>query len=752
MGKKAFLILFLFSIYLFSFAGSNEDWDFSNGLFMRGMYELAAQEYLSFIKSYPQDKRIPLAYFRLGECYYQLKLYSQAKKAYTRTIELGKEKVEEAWVRLGEIYYRERNYPQSIKILKELLKKRLSSRIRGMTLFFLGKCYYEEENYSHSRRIFEQFIEEIPEHEFLPFAHFYLALSYWKIGDLKASLKELDWVIKNSPSLSLQEDSYFYKGLILFQSGKYSSAREAFHQLRTYFPSSSHICESLYWEAVISYRQGEYSHSLNLIQDLIVKNPEEELLSSALLLKGKCLHALGEFPKAEEVFRKLSSEEAQYWLAKNYLEEGKREKSKGILENLVKKRGEFFSPASYLLGKIYYQEGKYLEALKAFSHIEKESSSSYYPYSLLQRGKILKSLSRYEEAVQVLTSLIEKFPTETIIPQALLLRGEIYSEIGEELKAKEDYNQIVHSFPSHPLAEKALLSSLLLSYKEHHFSEVEKEGERFLRLFPESGLREEVLYYLACSEKEKGDFSSSLKYLKTLKKEFPAGKWYPHALYLEASIYFLKKEEKKAVDTFMKIIFNYPSFSLPMEIYTWVGEILFKEKRYLQAYAVFEELRERYPQNSQELVHYWEGVIEVERGKNEEGIKRLEKFLKEFPSSPLIGKVYYYLGKAKINVGKDSEALWCWEKGSEAGEEGGLRCLYSLGDYYFTRKEYEKAYRYFLKLSLLFDDPELSPSSLYKAGLSLKEMGKEKEAQKVFSELLQRYPESKWAKEVSKTK
>ena len=65
------------------------------------------------------------------------------------------------------------------------------------------------------------------------------------------------------------------------------------------------------------------------------------------------------------------------------------------------------------------------------------------------------------------------------------------------------------------------------------------------------------------------------------------------------------------------------------------------------------------------------------------------------------------------------------------------------GDVALARKEYEKASKIFLSISLVFDDPVLTPQALEKAYIALQKSGNEIDAKKTLNKLQSQYSEYK---------
>jgi tetratricopeptide (TPR) repeat protein len=60
--------------------------------------------------------------------------------------------------------------------------------------------------------------------------------------------------------------------------------------------------------------------------------------------------------------------------------------------------------------------------------------------------------------------------------------------------------------------------------------------------------------------------------------------------------------------------------------------------------------------------------------------------------------------------------------------------------------QWELAARHFLSVGILFDDATLVPECLHEAADALQKAGKPEDRRKVIDELLQRYPDSVWAR------
>jgi len=116
-----------------------------------------------------------------------------------------------------------------------------------------------------------------------------------------------------------------------------------------------------------------------------------------------------------------------------------------------------------------------------------------------------------------------------------------------------------------------------------------------------------------------------------------------------------------------------------------------------------------------------------------------------------------HLGEMFASAENFSEAKTYLEKASEWSAESELadiraRSFFSLGDLAMKQKVYEEAARYYLGVAILFDDPDLTPKSLFEAANAFGLSRKPIEQRRTISELLERYPDSEWAMKFKKPK
>jgi tetratricopeptide (TPR) repeat protein len=137
-----------------------------------------------------------------------------------------------------------------------------------------------------------------------------------------------------------------------------------------------------------------------------------------------------------------------------------------------------------------------------------------------------------------------------------------------------------------------------------------------------------------------------------------------------------------------------------------------------------------------------------DKAKAEEAFR---KALDAKANTSFIGETVFRLGELTLAEGKYDDAVKFYKQAAEkANDEAqlGIRARAYIGLAKASKGlgDWASASRYFMSVSILYDDPELVPECFYEAAGALKKQGKDDESRKLLKELRERYPDNEWAK------
>ncbi|HEX68353.1 MAG TPA: tetratricopeptide repeat protein, partial [bacterium] len=426
-----------------------------------------------------------------------------------------------------------------------------------------------------------------------------------------------------------------------------------------------------------------------------------------------------------------------------------KEKAIEVLKEVERVKGKYPSRILFLLADYLSKVGKDKEALHLLSPLSLYSSSLYYPHLLYLKATLLFQKGKYEEVLKLYKEF-KKFSEKEkeLATSFLFLRAQSNFYLSRFEEAEKDFQNLYKTDEEEEWGEKSLFFLIKIYHKLGDEEKAMECVEKFQRYFPSSDLLPEIILTGGLISREMGDKEKAVSYFHYFLKKFPshplAGKCY----YFLSQVYFMEGKKEECASTLLQLLEKYPEFPLKEETLRWLGEYLIEERRFRDAYKVYDLLEKKTNSpKTKEEVQVEKGRIEILSGKIEKGLERLSNFLKNSSSSPYRFHAYYYLGEGYFLKGDIQKALDCWEKASE-GENIADKALFRIGEYWYSRGKYGKAYRYYLKLAYLFEDSPLIPKALYRAGDSLRRLGRMEEAKKVWRELLYRFPSSKEAKEI----
>ena len=189
-----------------------------------------------------------------------------------------------------------------------------------------------------------------------------------------------------------------------------------------------------------------------------------------------------------------------------------------------------------------------------------------------------------------------------------------------------------------------------------------------------------------------------------------------------------------AIETFDRLIEEYPFSDEAIQAQLRIGDIHFEQKSYPEAIQTYQDFLRLHPrsQDREQLLYrigisYYEQIGTIDRDQNNtvQATKYLKQFLQEYSSSD-----------------KASEM----EKKLKDAEEKLIGRQITIGRFYFRNKEYQAAWHRFENvLENLKEDSPLRPKALYYAAISLEKIGEQERASKFYEELVTHFPDDKHA-------
>lgn len=289
---------------------------------------------------------------------------------------------------------------------------------------------------------------------------------------------------------------------------------------------------------------------------------------------------------------------SKYYAADALLKLGQKEQAAAELEYIVNHIiwSNVREEAFYHLGLIYYDFKKYSTARARFESLIKEYRGGKYSGSAMYWiGESYAAENKLDEAIEFLHKAIKDKQSNSYRDYTIYTLATVYEKKGDYENAVKYYDQLLSYYSN---------SSLLVSAQ----------------------IRIGVCYFYL------KDYQSSILELKNPLLDDLPDNYYSESLYLLANSYYRVQEYYEAEKVYSELIEKFPGSDFFRDAKYGLAWSLFQEKKYNDAYRVFDHLSTGDDSIAVES-YYWKAEAKRYSGKNREAIEIYRELLDEHSSS-----------------------------------------------------------------------------------------------------------------------
>jgi TolA-binding protein len=388
-----------------------------------GKFNDAKFYYHTFYEQFKSDPFISEVIWKLGLCEYCLGNSKEAIEIFQSFNKKFKDSrlILYTHYLLGEIFLVNGDYLSSIKELNTIFEQTKGNVLWGVSALTLFWNYIHLGKMDEANKIFQR-LQKINSFEderiFVQWLNAEVIFSEGRIFD------SLPYYF-NILNTKYREKTLFKIGMGYFFDNKFRETVTNFDLLLLEFPNSKYVEESLFIKGECFVQLGDLNTALETY-NLIARGERNNLWRLfALIQLGSIYFSHDEIDKAELAFKKvirdfpnhsLSSHAALqlgnlYFKKKNIVEAASYY-SMVLRGNIL----ELFGEASFALGEIFYQQGKYEKALTNFETAIQylKEPSLWFFLTQLEIGSLQRRWGKYEEAKKSYRIVFDRSKDEEI--------------------------------------------------------------------------------------------------------------------------------------------------------------------------------------------------------------------------------------------------------------------------------------------------------------------------------------------------
>ena len=753
--------------------GPDEDlFDYASLVYERGEFVLASQSLGQYLQNYPSGRHVPLALFRIGECYMNQKQ-----------------------MKVAETYY------------EEVVNRYPTSEGAPSAAYRLGALAFNDQDFDRSARFFTFCEAKSTRPQVKLAASFNKARAYQMLGDNKRQLAALNAVVAVTGENPYREPAMLSLGTLLLAADKKAEALPIFLELLKNSKDNATLAEAAIKAAVLHAEMGKPEESVALferalklpettvanraialvgvVQSLFAKGdydgvishynqnatvlPEGDTRPKMLLMVGNAYRMKKSYARAVEVYLMVeqspntdASFEAGYWkLYCFYLLDDKdlADFATAFIQKSLQTHAdhEFLNLARLIRADFHYNKQHYADAATSFGEVKMEKlPAKLQPGTLFNKGWSQAEAQRPQDAVATFTEFLNTYPTHELTSKALARRGLAYRETTDLAKAVDDFQSIIKNHPNSEAVELAYLQLGLIAAEQRDPKATIAAYEILVKKFPNSPAAAQAWFGIG-----RASYTLQLwdKAVQALEKAVATNrKTYldQASLMIIQAQYVQQKTEalQKAIDDYRRVNQN---AAIPPTVLTWLGLKLYDQKLFPRC-AQYLSLASTpdAPENTDPRVWSYLGLAFLETKDYESCVKATDHYLKATPESAARARGLVTKGRALLGLNQFEAADAVVQEGLGFAKDGKPQALLLIlqgdvlsaignklaaeGQADAAKTKHGEAAAKFMIPSQFFDDEEVTPEALDKASQALQKAGQSDKAAEFQKLLKQKYP------------
>ncbi len=774
-----------------------QDYSFAVGLYRDGQYELALQQFRSLLKNYPNSQRIDEITFLSGECLIQMKMYDSALIDYRNVMENypGSSYFTRSELRSGEVSVQLNEFDKAEKLLKEVLSGNTDDALKGEASYKLGQMFVDKEDYTNAIKYFQLSYEGYKNSGFADYALYGKAWCTGKLSEYTEAKEEFQEMLADYPDSKLKADATEKIGECDFFQGNYQKAIQEFSN-STAISSEEQVAEpALYYEGR-SYEAADLPDSAGSVYtEYMNKFPSGDHSDEVRVFLSKIL--IAEKSHAREALELLSKVEhknpvyfdARLETAHAYETAGSPDSAELTLNELTKPPNSLreISSAYYELGKLYYNEKSYSKSVESF--LNASPDTSLYPEAMknaaisaaaggdyknakvyflnaimkLQREELLTAhfdyaaalyaTKDYDGAAQIYLAAekLASSPPEADAPlahdkeqsEALYMAAESFYGAKNYSSSLTDYKKYLQAYPNGTHSATALFGVGYSYYFSNEFTNAAHIFQQFVDSYPNSPLLSDAYLRLGDAYFYNKDYEKALGVYQEAATKFQADTSTAYAVYQVGESNFWLGRLDAATAAFRSLLKNYPESSIVSDAQFAIGWVYFSQKQYPQAISEFKNTVLNYPNSAAAArALYSQGDAYYNLQNYDDALASYQRLLAKYPTSDYVDNAIVGMQYCLTVLGRTKEAETVTDDFVRAHPQLAHidRIYYKKAEYGLNQKHYTEAERDLREFIVKFPKSEILGKALYNLALVEINLGREKAAIGILSDLIDKQP------------
>jgi len=737
-----------------------EQQQFADGLYARGLHELALREYMAILRAAPDYPALDQVLYRVAECYRERGNVAAADLFYRRVINEHPNSPfrMRADLRRAELFLSAQQPAEAIAILQALIARPPPHEIEAGARYFLAIAARMTNGTANAESELREVIQRFSDTPFLSLAALELADLRERAG---APFEEIAALYRtaaeHAASSNLSAEAWQRLGNAAYTATNYAAAATAYGRLLQDHPDHPRAAEAALPAAWSLFHIGRPADAIALAERRIAASGETD---EWLYLLANARRALLDTDRAVDSYDALVRRFPNSRLAaaaryESALALFRQRRFAEVIRRLdgAEWPAEFRADVDWMLAESYAQTGAADAAIQHYRRVvESSPPSPRAPEAMYKLGTMLVERGARAEASDLLRAMVARHPNHPMAPAALLTSGFAHAADERWEEAIADWGRLERTWTNSPHAEEALFQKGLAEMRLQRAPAATASLQALLRRFPATERAAETHYWLAVLADRTNENVEAETHLRLALQLDPPPDLRRRARFLLARVLQKLGRESEAADLWQELLSTPSRADMPPELIEWLAQHRLEQRSFSNALAAAESLLAGAPDEAwRQIGSYLVGRAREGLGDRAGALTAFEQADRGSPVTRARVQALLALSRLRMSEGALDGAEEAARRAAEFASDDRLAeikavALKTLGEIAEARHDPPTAARYYLSVAILYDHPTLSPECLDRAATILNALGETNEAARLRAELRQRYPDSEPAR------
>lgn len=723
----------------------------ADGLYRRGLYRMAEQEYVAVISNTPTA----VYWFRLGECRRKLKKDAEAEQAYRRVIELepASTVAQRALIQRALLAVQRGQHERAQASFAVMTGIRFPPDVRQIAYYHLGECYERTTNITAAVNAYTSSIDVLKTGDYAVFAKARLAWLYAQDRNNVESLRkaeqlQLELATEQDPSIAAPA-----LATAAYLATKPEDAITRYCKLRQNYPESEPAKQAIQPLVALYLQVAQTNKALELLNESVsVLNSSEDI--SLALTRAILLSRQNQWQLAISAYRDILKQDkenasAQFGLVHALFEVHQDD---AVMRTVSQIKNHPRLPDLLWMKAIAASRSGKPDALIVFKRLAHEfPQSQYAPEAFYRVAWLEQEAKHYQEAIKFYSELVRLYPKHPLATKALLASATASQDLDRPSDAIKTLSHLLATYAASSDSKTALYRKALLLIQINDLLAALVALDEFLAHCKEENNYPEALFWRGEVARRLGDtVTAEASFRKALSYNKLSERMVTEIRLALGALLRNQNRDDEAVEFFRPLLTTTTAMKLSSSQLEWLAQYLLNQNYAKDALLAAQRLLECNVNNSSRIILAGEtfaGLAQRALKNSDAAMACFQRAIATKQKNDLMAVAELALGELLLERGKNDEALKYFANAASGANQqrqpltkakallGLMRVQRLLG----LRQE---AIRTAMTLGILFDDPECVSEALDVAATLLEQLGDSAEALRVLDELQERYPHS----------